>query len=68
MNQQTKHDKLAAQIRAAYAGTPIAPIRTQLADLDVDGNALGARVVETAGTDREDLALLGLLLRGVRDD
>jgi hypothetical protein len=27
-----------------------------------------ALVVETARTDREDLALLGLLLRGVRDN
>ena len=36
MNQQTKHGELAARIREAYAGTPIAPIRTQLADLDVD--------------------------------
>jgi len=37
MNQQAKYSELAAQIRAAYAGTPIAPIRPQLADLDVDG-------------------------------
>jgi len=36
MNQQTKHGEFAAQIRAAYAGNPIAPIRTQLAELDVD--------------------------------
>jgi 2-keto-4-pentenoate hydratase len=31
MSQQNKHSKLAAQIRAAYAGTPIAAIRPQLA-------------------------------------
>jgi 2-keto-4-pentenoate hydratase len=36
MSEQTKHSELAAQIRAAYAGTPIAPIRQQLADLDID--------------------------------
>jgi 2-keto-4-pentenoate hydratase len=36
MNQQPKHGELAARIRAAYAGTPIAPIRAQLAELDVD--------------------------------
>ena len=36
MNQQAKHSDLAAQIRGAYAGSPIAPIRPQLADLDVD--------------------------------
>jgi 2-keto-4-pentenoate hydratase len=37
MNQQTKRGELAALIRAAYAGTPIAPIRPRLAELDVDG-------------------------------
>jgi 2-keto-4-pentenoate hydratase len=36
MNQQTNHGEVAALIRAAYAGTPIAPIRPQLTDLDVD--------------------------------
>jgi 2-keto-4-pentenoate hydratase len=36
MSQQTKHSELATKIRAAYAGTPIAAIRPQLADLDVD--------------------------------
>ncbi len=35
MSQQNKHSELAAQIRAAYAGTPIAAIRPQLADLDM---------------------------------
>src|SRR5699024_9017347 len=38
-----------------------------VADLDVHGDAL-ALVVEAAGADGDDLALLGLLLRGVRDD
>ena len=36
MSQQTKHGELAAGIRVAYAGTPIAPIRSRLAELDVD--------------------------------
>ena len=35
-SQETQYGELAARIRAVYAGTPIAPIRTQLADLDVD--------------------------------
>jgi 2-keto-4-pentenoate hydratase len=36
MSKQTKHSELAARIREAYAGTPIAPIRSQLSELDVD--------------------------------
>jgi 2-keto-4-pentenoate hydratase len=36
MNQQTTPGELAARIRTAYAGSPIAPIRTLLAELDVD--------------------------------
>lgn len=36
MSQQNKHSDIAARIRAAYASMPIAPIRPQLADLDVD--------------------------------
>lgn len=36
MTKQTKHGELAARIRSAYAGTPIAPIRSQLAELDID--------------------------------
>ncbi|MBN8974136.1 MAG: fumarylacetoacetate hydrolase family protein [Rhizobiales bacterium] len=36
MSQQTKYSELAAEIRGAYAGTPIAPIRPRLAELDVD--------------------------------
>src|SRR5699024_7457641 len=38
-----------------------------VADLDVHGDTL-ALVVEATGADGDDLALLGLLLRGVRDD
>lgn len=33
---QDNHDEIAARIRDAYAGPPIAPVRTRLADLDVD--------------------------------
>jgi 2-keto-4-pentenoate hydratase len=36
MGQQNNHSELAAKIRAAYAGVPIAPIRSQLTELDVD--------------------------------
>ena len=36
MTNQSKHRELAARIRDAYAGTAIAPIRSQLTDLDVD--------------------------------
>src|SRR5699024_8246632 len=38
-----------------------------VADLNVQGDALNL-VVETTGADRNDLALLALLLRGCRDD
>src|SRR4051794_37792997 len=31
-----KHSELATMLRTAYAGKPIAPIRSQLTDLDVD--------------------------------
>jgi hypothetical protein len=36
MSKQTKLSELAARIREAYAGTPIPPIRSQLAELDID--------------------------------
>jgi hypothetical protein len=39
-----------------------------VADLHVDGDELTGLVGATAGTDREDLALLGLLLGRVGDD
>src|SRR5215472_17890446 len=54
--------------RVLHFRAAVLAVQDNVADLDVHGNALGARVVEAAGTDREDLALLGLLLRGVRDD
>src|SRR5262249_20735926 len=43
-------------------------VQHHVADLDIHGHAFGARVVEATRADRENLALLGLLLRGVRDD
>src|SRR3954462_5858108 len=49
-------------------GAAVLAVDDLVADLDVERDALGAVVVETAGTDRQDLALLGLLLGGVRDD
>src|SRR5258707_10446250 len=58
MNQQTKHGELAAGIRAAYAGSPIAPIRTQLADLDVDA-AYAIQQENTAYWQAEGRRLVG---------
>jgi 2-keto-4-pentenoate hydratase len=58
MNQQTDHGELAARIRAAYAGTPIAPIRTQLAELDVDG-AYAIQEANTAHWEAEGRRLVG---------
>ena len=58
MSQQTKHSELAARIRAAYAGTPIAPIRPQLADLDVDA-AYAIQQENTAHWQAEGRRLVG---------
>ena len=58
MNQQTKHGELAARIRAAYAGTPIAPIRPQLAELDVDA-AYAIQQDNTAHWQAEGRRLVG---------
>ena len=58
MNQQTKHGELAARIRAAYAGTPIAPIRPQLAELDVDA-AYAIQQENTAHWQAEGRRLVG---------
>jgi len=58
MNQQNKHSEFAAQIRAAYAGTPIAPIRTQLAELDVDA-AYAIQQENTAHWQAEGRRLVG---------
>src|SRR5262249_49582497 len=49
-------------------GAAVLAVQHHVADLDIHGHALGARVVEATRADRENLALLGLLLRGVRDD
>src|SRR5258708_12442363 len=58
MSQQDKHSELAAQIRAAYAGTPIAAIRPQLADLDVDA-AYAIQQENTAYWQAEGRRLVG---------
>ena len=58
MNQQAKHSELAAQIRGAYAGVPIAPIRPQLADLDVDG-AYAIQQENTAHWEKEGRRVVG---------
>src|SRR5215213_8790710 len=48
-------------------GAAVLAVDDLVADGDVERHAV-AVVVDAAGADREDLALLGLLLRGVRDD
>src|ERR1700710_144667 len=48
-------------------GAAVLAVDDLVADLDVERHAL-AVVVDPTRADREDLALLGLLLRGVRDD
>src|SRR6266700_6286287 len=53
--------------RVLHFGAAVLAVEHNVADADVDWHAL-ARVVYTTRTNREDLALLGLLLRGVRDD
>jgi len=58
MNEQTKHGELAARIRAAYAGTPIAPIRPQLAELDVDA-AYAIQQENTAHWEKEGRRVVG---------
>src|SRR5258705_1794699 len=58
MSQQNKHSELAAQIRAAYAGTPIAAIRPQLADLDVEA-AYAIQQENTAHWEAEGRRLVG---------
>jgi len=58
MNQQTKYGEVAARIRAAYAGTPIAPIRPQLTDLDVDA-AYAIQQENTAYWETEGRRLVG---------
>lgn len=58
MSQQNTHSELATQIRAAYAGTPIAPIRPQLTNLDVDA-AYAIQLENTAHWEREGRRLAG---------
>src|ERR1700761_4380329 len=54
--------------RVLDLGAAVLAVENDVPDLDVDGHALGACVVEPAGTHRQDFALLGLLLSGVRDN
>src|SRR4051812_34171319 len=49
-------------------GAAVLAVEDRVADLDVERDPLLALVVEAARADRQDLALLGLLLGGVRDD
>jgi 2-keto-4-pentenoate hydratase len=58
MDRQIKHGDLAARIRNAYVGTPIPPIRTQLALLDVDA-AYAIQQENTAHWQAEGRRLVG---------
>lgn len=58
MNERTKHSELAARIRDAYAGTLIAPIRSQLAELDIDA-AYAIQQENTAHWQAEGRRLVG---------
>src|ERR1700733_14027107 len=49
-------------------GAAVLAVQHDVADADVHGDALGACIIEPAGANREDFALLGLLLCGVRDN
>src|SRR5689334_22808065 len=49
-------------------GAAVLAVQHHVADLDIHRDALGAGLVEPARAHRDDLALLGLLLGGVRDD
>src|SRR5690349_11897082 len=48
-------------------GAAVLRVDDRVADLPVDRDPV-ALVVDTTGADRDDSALLGLLLRGVRND
>jgi len=58
VSQQSTHSELAARIRFAYAGAPIAPIRSQLAELDVDA-AYAIQQQNTAHWQAEGRRLVG---------
>src|SRR6266567_2948169 len=61
-----EHEVLLA--RVLHFGAAVLAVENDIASLDVHRDALGASVVEAAWADGDDLALLGLLLGGVRDD
>ena len=58
MSKQAKQSELAALIRGAYAGVPISPIRSQLAELDVDA-AYAIQQENTAHWQAEGRRLVG---------
>src|ERR1700753_3555415 len=49
-------------------GAAVLAVKDGVADLDIERDALLALVRDATGADRQDLALLGLLLGGVRDN
>ena len=51
-----------------HLGAAVLAVDHDVADLDVERDALLAILVEATGTDGQDLALLGLLLGRVRDN
>jgi hypothetical protein len=51
-----------------HLGAAVLAVEHHVANLDVHGHTLGTGVVEPTRAHREDLALLGLLLRGIGDD
>src|SRR5580658_7703723 len=53
--------------RVLHLGAAVLAVQHHVADLHVDRHSLGSRVVEATRAHRKDFALLGLLLRGVRD-
>jgi 2-keto-4-pentenoate hydratase len=57
-SNQRKHSELATRIRDAYGGTPIAPIRSQLEELDIEG-AYAIQQENTAHWQAEGRRLIG---------
>src|SRR5207302_2498811 len=60
-----EHQVLLARVLDLRAA--VLAVQHHVADLDIHRHALGPRVVEATRAHRQDLALLGLLLGGVRD-
>src|SRR6266581_5983880 len=53
--------------RVLHLGAAVLAVQDHVADLHVDRHALGSRIVKASRANAKDFALLGLLLRGVRD-